>query len=214
MSQQSSGNPALRFGAIFGLGWGVVLIANYYVANVLGVRFTTLATLVISLVVYLVAGMLAAAQTGNVSTGLVAGLWTGLFSSLLDAAGVITILLIDHALVVKLRLAAEQAAQRAAARTGVPPRHIGDGLVIIGEVIGVVFGTLIATAVGLGMGALGGAIGRSRAPAPQAYQESLYPGFPPPAQGQTPGAFPPPPPPGQGSWPRQGPRENPPGQGQ
>ena len=102
-----SGSPALRFGALFGLGWGMLLIANYYLVQVQGARFTTLATLVISLAVYLVAGLLAAAQTGTTSTGLVAGLLAGLFSSLLNAALVMILLLTDHALLEKMRRAGQ-----------------------------------------------------------------------------------------------------------
>jgi hypothetical protein len=186
MSQQSSGGVALRFGALVGLGWGVLLVANYYLVQVQDVRFTTAATLVLSLVVYLVAGILAAARTGAVSTGLLAGLWAGLFSSLLNGVGVVAILLTDHALVEKARQAAQQAAQRVSGAGGhVPP--ITDNLIIVSSVASLVFGAVIATVVGLGLGALGGAIGRSRAPAPQLHQEAPFP------QWQTPGASPPPP---------------------
>jgi len=181
----TSGNSALRIGALFGLGLGVVLIANYFLVQMNGTRLTSLAALVISLAVYLVAGLLAAARTGNVNTGLVAGLWAGLFSSVLNAAGVITLVLADHAVLAKLRLAAQQAAKAAAARTGGPVRTISDGLVIVSVVISLVLGILVATLVGLGLGALGGVIGKSRAPGPQAYREALYPGAPsgPPGQG-------------------------------
>ncbi len=189
MSNTSSGSPALRFGALFGLGWGMLLMANYYLVQVQGVRFTTLATLVISLAVYLVAGLLAAAQTGTTSTGLVAGLWAGLFSSLLNAALVMILLLTDHALLEKVRQAGQNVVHVTANGPGGPTP---DALTLIYTAITLVGGILVATVVGLALGALGGSIGRSigksRAPAPQAYQESMYPGTPPAPPAVTPGA--------------------------
>lgn len=197
MSQQSSGNPALRFGALFGVGWGVLLSINYYFVHVQGLRFTTIAAIVVSLAVYLVAGILAAAQTGNVSTGLVAGLWTGLFSSLLNTVGVIVILLTNHDLIVKARQAAQSTAARAAA--GGQVAHVTDRLIVLLSIFGLVVGMVLATGIGVGMGALGGLIGKSRAPVPQAYQEAMYPGSPPVSPWHVPGASSPLPP-GQGGW--------------
>lgn len=188
-STTSAGSPALRFGALFGLGWGVLLIANYYLVQSLGVSFTTLATLLISLVVYLVAGLLAAAQTGTISTGLVAGLWAGLFSSLLNAVGVMILLLADHPLLEKLRQGGQDFVHVTIA---------GDPTVayLIYTAITLVGGILLATLVGLALGALGGSIGKStcasRGPALQAYQESMYPGIPPAPPAGRPGASSPP----------------------
>jgi hypothetical protein len=189
-STPSSGNPALRFGALFGLGWGVLLIANYYLVQSQGVSFTTLATLVISLAVYLVAGLLASAQTGKISTGLIAGLLAGLFSSLLNAVGVMILLLTDHALLEKVRQAGQNFVHVSAA--GASP----DQLILAYMAIILVLGILVATLVGLALGALGGEVGKSLrkslAPAPGVYQESLYPGTPPAPPAGTPGASSPP----------------------
>jgi hypothetical protein len=235
MSQQSSGSPALRFGALFGVGWGVLLIANFYVSQTQSIRLTGVIALILSLVVYLVPGILASSQTGKVPTGLLAGLFTGLFSALVNLIGVIVILFTDTALVDAIRNQLNQTAQT----VGSPVTYSNSG--VIGIEIGVlVFGLVAAAVVGLGMGALGGVIGKSRAPQPQTpYQESMYPGYPPPPygapgypqypQGQMPGAYPPPPPPGgypppptayppspeqytpgQGNWPTQPPQDNPP----
>jgi hypothetical protein len=200
MARESSSSAALRFGAIFGVGWGVLLTLNYYFVHVQGLRLTSVVALVLSLVVYLVAGILAASRTGLVSTGLLAGLWTGLFSSLVDAVGVIGILLTDHAVVVQMRRAAQSVAARSASGT-VP--NITDRLVIISAILGLILGLIVATAIGLGMGALGGLIGKSRAPELQAYQESMYQGMPPASPWQGPGAPPPPASPSQNPPPRQ-----------
>lgn len=176
MSSQSSGSPALRIGALFGLGWGVLLIANYFLTQVEGVRFTTVASYIIALVVYLVAGILAASQTGLVRTGLLAGLWTGLISSVVNAIGVTIILLTDHALVEQMRQAALHAAQAA----GASAPQLTDQVIILGSVLALVLEIIAATVIGLGVGALGGLIGKSRnsrtpgTAAPQMYQESLY----------------------------------------
>jgi hypothetical protein len=190
MSNTSSGSPALRFGALFGLSWGVLMIANYYLVESQGVSFTTLATLVISLAVYLVAGFLAATQTGKTSTGLVSGLWTGLFSSLLNAIGVMILLLTDHALLEKVRQAGENFIHVTAEGSGGPNL---DEETLIYTAIYLVGGILVATLVGLALGALGGELGESRAPeshapAPLAYQESMYPGIPPALPAGTTGA--------------------------
>jgi hypothetical protein len=177
MSKKSSGSPALRFGALFGLGWGVLLVANYYLVQSQGVSFMTLAALLISLVVYLVAGLLAAAQTGKISTGLVAGLWAALFSSLLNAIGVMILLLADHALLEKVREAGQNIVHVSA--VGASP----DQLILAYTAITLILGLVGATMAGLALGALGGVVGKSteksRAPAPQVYQESTYPGISP-----------------------------------
>jgi hypothetical protein len=204
MSPQSSGSPALRFGALFGLSWGVLLIANYYLVQVHGVRFTTVAVYILSLVIYLVAGMLAAIRTGKVSNGLLAGLWTGLFSSLLNAVGVTILLLADHALVEKIR----QVALNAAKAAGAPGTAITDNVIIASSILALVVGIIVGTLVGLGVGALGGLISKSRGQgpsAPQPYQESLYRGSS-SEQAQTPGAYPPP---GQSGMPPQAPQDTP-----
>jgi hypothetical protein len=185
-SATSSGSPALRFGALFGLGWGVLLIANYYLVQSQGVSFLTLAALLISLVVYLMAALLAAAKTGKTSTGLVAGLWAGLFSSLLNAIGVMVLLLTDHALLEKVRQGGQNIVHVSA--TGASPEQ----LIIAYSAIILILGIVAATLVGLALGALGGvagkSMGESRQPAPQAYRESLYPGVPPVPPASTPGA--------------------------
>ena len=189
-SSPSSGSPALRFGALFGLGWGVLLIANYYLVQNQSASFPTLATLVLSLAVYLVAGLLAAAQTGTTSTGLVAGLWAGLFSSLLNAGLVMILLLTDHALLEKMRRAGQNFVHVTVA--GATP----DAQFLIYAAILLVVGILVATVVGLALGALGGVIGKSigqsHAPAPQVYRESMYPGIPPAPPAGTPGVSSPP----------------------
>jgi hypothetical protein len=173
-STTSSGNPALRFGTLFGLGWGVLLIANYYLVESQSVSFTGLLALVLSLVVYLVAGLLAASQTGNTTTGLVAGLWAGLFSSLLNALGVMILLLADHALLESVRQAGQDFVHVSAA--GASPEQ----LILVYTAITLILGIVAATGVGLALGALGGVVGKSmgqsRTPAPQVYQESMYPG--------------------------------------
>ena len=189
-SSPSSGSPALRFGALFGLGWGVLLIANYYLVQNQSASFPTLATLVLSLAVYLVAGLLAAAQTGTTSTGLVAGLWAGLFSSLLNAALVMILLLTDHALLEKMCRAGQNFVHVTVA--GATP----DAQFLIYAAILLVVGILVATVVGLALGALGGVIGKSigqsRAPALGVYRESMYPGMPPAPPVGTPDASSPP----------------------
>ena len=173
-SSTSSGRPALRFGALFGLGWGVLLVANYYLVQNQSASFPTLATLVLSLAVYLVAGLRAAAQTGTISTGLIAGLLAGLFSSLLNAALVMALLLTDHALLEKLRRAGQNFVHVTVAGA------TSDAQYLIYAAILLVVGILVATVVGLALGALGGVVGKpmakSRAPAPQVYRESMYPG--------------------------------------
>lgn len=199
MPQHTSGSPALRVGALFGLIWGVLLIANYYLVTAQGVRATSIASLVLALVVYLVAGYLAAARTGLVRTGLLAGLWTGFFSSLLNAIGVTVLLLSDPAVVEKIR----QASLRAAQAAGQPVPALTNGLIIASSVVTLVLGLIAATVVGLGVGALGGLIGKSRAPrapASQPYRETLYqsPSSPP----EPPTSAPPPPEPGQRDEPR------------
>lgn len=213
----STGNPALRFGAIFGLTWGVVLVANYYASQQLSIGWSGLAAVVISLLVYLVAGMLAAQQTGKVSTGLVAGLFTGIFSSLINVVGVVVILILNPSIVNKARQVAQQTVQSAGANF-----TYTNSMIIGFAVVGLILGLLLAGGVGLGMGALGGVIGRSRAPQAQVpYQDSMHlgmmpptpygaPGYPQYPQGQMP-AYPPPPGayPPPGGWPQQPPPQSP-----
>jgi hypothetical protein len=186
----SGGSPA--FVALLGLGWGALLIANYYLVQVQAVRFTTLATLVISLAMYPVAGLLAAAQTGAISTGLLAGLWAGLFSSLLNAVGVMIILLTDHTLLERLLRGGQNFVHVSFSGPGSPTVETA---YLIYTAITLVGGILLATLVGLALGALGGSIGESRAPrgpALHVYQESMYPGIPPAPPAGVPGASSPP----------------------
>jgi len=188
-SATSSGSPALRFGALFGLGWGVLLIVNYYLVQSVGVGFLSLAALLISLVVYLVAGLLAAAQTGKTSTGLLAGLWTGLFSSLLNAVGVMILLLADHDLLEKVRQAGQNVVHLSPNGPGGPSP---DQITLLYSATILIVGILVATLFGLALGALGGVAGKStaqaRGPALQSYRESMYQGISPTSPEGTPDA--------------------------
>jgi hypothetical protein len=225
MAQQSSlGSPALRFGALAGVGLGILLIANHLLQSATDAGWTVILTIPISLVVYLIAGMLAAQQTGKVSTGLVAGLFAGLFSSLLNNIVAFILFATNHSAVEQERQMLQQQAQQ----SGVNNLQYTDSLVIVLSAIALTILLVLPVLIGLGMGALGGVIAKSRVPpSPSSYQEMMYPGYPPTPysapgyppypQGPQPGAYPPSPPvayppppemytPGQGNWPQQPPQ--------
>jgi hypothetical protein len=220
MSQQPSQSATFKIGALFGVVWGVILVANGIVSNALNIKWTSIVTIVVSLAIYFLSGMQASQRTAKVSSGLLAGLVTALFSSLIANATSFVLFATNSAKVEQARQAAQQAAQQAGAGQTIT---YSDTAIIALTAGGLVVSLIFATLVGLGIGALGGLAGKARAPISQTgYQESMYQGipstpygapgypqYPQGPQGQMPGAYPPPPPPGQG-WPQQ----PPPGQGQ
>src|SRR5258708_8412927 len=73
-------NPALRYGILWGVIFGFVLIA----ATFLGIiNLGLIVPLVLALVAGLLAGRQAGQKTGRTVTGALSGLWTGLIGSLI-----------------------------------------------------------------------------------------------------------------------------------
>jgi hypothetical protein len=202
---QKSGNPAVRWGLIFG---GIIAVLSLLGD---GLRFATgggesfagagggigilvgVLLFLIGLALFFVAGMFAARDTGRTGTGSIAGLIAGLVGGAIGAIATIIILLTLPASVFQTVTANN------------PGTNIsGDQLhtiFIVGGVIGAVIGLLINAGIGAGVGALGGLAGKGQYRGPvQPYQEAMYQGMP-----MQPGMYPPPPPPpGYPQYPQPG----------
>ncbi|GAC1400606.1 MAG: hypothetical protein NVSMB49_13230 [Ktedonobacteraceae bacterium] len=163
-----SGNPGVQQGIIFGVALGVISIIGNLITIFTrpagGLAFLISAVfLIITLFGYAYAGYRASAITGRVGTGAIAGLIAGLIAGIIGA--ILSFILIFTGV------------------TAVTTGAVSHSFLIVGAIIGVILGLAIALGIGAGLGAIGGAIGKSRAPQGQQYQEPLYQGMPPPAQG-------------------------------
>ncbi len=219
---QRSGNPAVRYGLIFGGIIGVLRLISTAIQYGTGGRrafaestgtfgggrgggalaFACL-SLLIGLAIYFLAGMFAARETGRTGSGAISGLLAAIIGGAIGAV----ISVIAAATVP----AADWYSILSEANTKVNSPSEAKTAAIIVVLILAVVGLLIAAGVGAGVGALGGLAGKGRYNGPvNPYQQSFYqgpqgfsppPGYPPtgyPPQG-TPGSYPPPgnyPPPG------------------
>jgi hypothetical protein len=178
----TTGRPALREGAIFGVSLGVLSLIVSLISGFLGATgvgaILGIVVFVLFLGASLFAGIRASAKTGKVSTGLLAGLFVGLFASIISGIGGI---IYD---IFNLNTLMGQA-NKALQQTGSGIRYTTGSFLAV-TVGGVVLVIVVYLLIGLAIGAIGGAIGRGRAPKPVTpYQESMYPGA-------TLGAYPPP----------------------
>lgn len=191
----TTGRPAIREAAIFGLSLGALSLIVKLLAGFLKLAGVTtifgVVVFILFLVVGVMAGFRAAAKTGKVGSGLLAGLLTGLFFAILSGIGSV---LYD---VLNLNTLISQANKTLTQAGSTLQYTTGSFLAVaIGSAV---LSLVLYLLVGLGVGAIGGAIGRGRAPKSVApYQESMYPGS------AYPGAYPPPMPPGAG-YPQQQP---------
>ncbi|HEX8982833.1 MAG TPA: hypothetical protein VF792_08695 [Ktedonobacterales bacterium] len=233
---ERQGNPAVKWGLIFGVLLIVVELVNVGIEYATGTLTGSAATsggafdstaLVSSLArscivfliqagLYFTAGMMAARQNGRIGSGAIAGLIAGAMGGVVRA-----IVVVPLAMNMNFPVPSNSSMS--------PEQYHG---VIVG---GIIFGAVIGIGVGLGIGAgvaaLGGLVGRSqfeRLHPPQPMMESFYqpmapaPGYPampqpgyPPAPGypqypqypQQPGYSPAPTMPGQEGVPPQNPQQ-------
>jgi hypothetical protein len=214
---QSSGNPAVRWGLIFG---GIIALLSLLS---IGAQFATggassfantggggggnalgalgCVFLLIDLALLFVAGIMAARQNGRTGSGSIAGLIAAALGFLVNTVATIIVLL-------TLPLSAFENAVARNPNANISPTDLRNLTVGVG--IGFfVFLFFAGIGLGAGLGALGGLIGKGqyRGMAPQ-YQEAMYQGMPP--QGgmpMQPGTYPPPsapPPPGYPQYPQPG----------
>ena len=213
---QRSGNPAVRWGLIFG---GIIALLSLLS---IGAQFATGGTsafantsggggnafsvlgclfLLIDLALLFVAGIMAARQNGRTGSGSVAGLIAAALGFLVNTIATIIVLL-------TLPLSAFEDAAARNPNANISPTDLRN--ITVGVGIGFfIFLFFAGIGLGAGLGALGGLIGKGqyRGLAPQ-YQEAMYQGMPP--QGglpMQPGAYPPPsapPPPGYPQYPQPG----------
>jgi hypothetical protein len=202
---QTTGNPALRWGVIFGLSMaglsaisgGAQLIANTSGEAATGGVFSGIGTLLgclfflVNLALLFLAGMLTARQTGTVGTGTISGLVAGIIGGLVG--GLIGILLVAVA------------PSSTYSNSGLDSSQVQSIVLSVG-LLAAIFGTLFYAGLGAGLGALGALAGRESSPASQLYGSGVPymvppPGYPYPLAGYPP---PPPPPPAPPAYPPQG----------
>lgn len=221
--QSSSGNPAVRWGVIFGIILVVVDLLSTGLRYATGGAHSFASTnaaltgvgcifTLIGLAVLFVAGIFAARDTGRVGTGAVAGLIAGVIGGIIAAiVGVIVLATLPANIF-------EEAIRQSASGGTLTPTQVHN-LAQVSRVIayiGTIIGILVEVGLGAGLGALGGLIGKGQYRGPvAAYQSSMYqgmgqmPGQPPaPGYPQQPQGYSPPPPP---QYPQQeNPGTNPP----
>ena len=208
----TTGNPALRWGVIFGAILAVLSILSNVTQSAMGIgslgssagtsRMTGAGLLficlsfLIELGLFFAAGFLAARETGMTRTGTFAGMIAGAIGG--AVGGII-------ALIVLFTRSASYFQQIADSSNGQITAQQAQTIAIVGGIVGAILGLGIAVGIGAGLGALGGLTGRGQHHGPVAsYQESMYqgmgqPGYPPPAgYPQQPQGYPPPPLPPQG----------------
>lgn len=159
-------NPALRYGILWGVIFGFVLIA----ATFLGIiNLGLIVPLVLALVAGLLAGRQAGQKTGRTVTGTLSGLLTGLIGSLILFLLIMILVLVN---VDAIRRSAQQYANS-------HHQHIiyTNSDIIVSYLLN--YGLLIVLGVLLGLagGAIGGMMGRSRwRPPPETdeYQEAMF----------------------------------------
>ena len=159
-------NPALRYGILWGVIFGIVLIA----ATFLGIiNLGLIVPLILALAAGFLAGRQAAQKTGKTVTGTVSGLWTGLIGSLLLSVLVMILILVN---VDAIRHSAQQYANS-------HQQHITytNSDIIVSYLVN--YGLLIASGVlfGLAGGSVGGMMGKSRWRPPsetEEYQEAMF----------------------------------------
>jgi hypothetical protein len=214
---QRSGNPAVRYGLIFGGIIGVLRLIGTVIQYGTGGRrafaasaggagmgrgtiaFTCL-SLLVGLVIYFLAGMFAARETGRTGSGAVSGLIAALIGGAIG-------LLITLIAVLTVPAADWYSVFTSAGAQNVHSPEAAKAGAVIAVMILALVGLLIGVGIGAGVGALGGLAGKGRYSGPvNSYQEAFYQsppqGFsPPPPSGYPPaGGYPPqgsyPPPPG------------------
>jgi hypothetical protein len=210
----STGNPALRWGLIFGAILAALSILSSVVQATLGVGSFSGATatpslagggLVLGCVSFLVelglffgAGFLAARDTGMTRTGTFAGMIAAAIGGVVG--GIVGI-------IVLLTRSADYFQQLAGTSSGQLSAQQLHDIAVVSGIVGAVIGLLIGIGIGAGLGALGGLAGKGQYHGPvAAYQESMYQGmsqpgyppvgYPPPGYPQQPQGYPPQPQPG------------------
>jgi len=159
-------NPALRYGILWGVIFGFVLIA----ATFLGIiNLGLIVPLVLALVAGLLAGRQAGQKTGRTVTGALSGLWTGLIGSLILSLLVLILILVN---VDAIRQSAQQYANS-------HHQHITytNSDIIVGFLENYGFLIVLGVLLGLAGGAVGGMMGRSRWRPPSEtdeYQEAMF----------------------------------------
>lgn len=201
------GNPAVKWGLIFGGALILVAIINFAIEYATGAlntatSTTSLATprlgatlaqgcvvFLIEVALYFLAGMLTARVNGRIGSAAIAGVIAGAMAGVAGA-------------IIAVFTLANRASAVMPPNVNMTPEAYHSFVVTIG-IIGAVFGLLIAIGIGAGIAALGGLVGRSQfaqAHPPQPMLESYYspvapppPGYPAHPQGYppTPGAYPP-----------------------
>ncbi len=201
---QASGNPAVRWGVICGLGIGALSaissgiqlfslsspdLARPGAVSGISLSFSCLVFLA-DLALLFLAGMLTARQTGTVGSGTISGLVAGILGGIVGGIFGLVVLLLS---------------KTSASLTDLGGGTAGAQTLVIGAgIVGVIFRTAFYAGLGAGLGALGALAGRSRSPA-YAGNGPFYPyppaGYPPPGYPYPPAGYPPPPPPPPGYTP-------------
>jgi hypothetical protein len=160
------GNPALRYGIMWGVILGIVLIG----ATFLGISNLSLfVPLILALVAGLLAGRQAGQKTGRIFTGALSGLWTGLIGSLILSLPIMILVLANVD-------AIRQSAQQYANSHNLHVTYTNSDIIVSYLVN---YGLLLVLGVlfGLAGGAVGGMIGRNRWRPPsetEEYQEAMF----------------------------------------
>jgi hypothetical protein len=174
VSTPGSGKTALLFGALFGVGSGIVQILCISFLPSVGY----LLSLLLCAVALLLAGLFASKRTGKVSTGTLAGLWCGLICSVI-VVGVLGLLIFVMTQNPTFMNEVMSRMQDSNLPSSITPQQIvlymGIGMVMLGCVW-----AAVGVGTGAGIGAIGGLIGKSISPVAQYPQQpyAVYPAAP------------------------------------
>ncbi|HET9112006.1 MAG TPA: hypothetical protein VFN78_14345 [Ktedonobacterales bacterium] len=215
------GNPAVKWGLIFGGALILVAVINFAIQYATGALNTATSApslgtprlgaslaqgcvvFLIEVALYFLAGMMTARDNGRVGSAAIAGVIAGAMAGVVGA-------------IIAVFTIATRASAVMPPNVNMTPAAYHSFVVTVG-IIGAVVGLLIAIGIGAGIAALGGLVGRNqfaRAHPAQPMLESYYtpvapppPGYPAHPQGYppAPGAYPPP-------YPSQYPPQSPPQQ--
>jgi hypothetical protein len=204
----STGNPALRWGLIFGAILAALSIlstviqASLSIGSFNGTSGTpalaggglalSCVSFLVELGLFFAAGFLAARETGTTRTGTFAGMIAAVIGGIVGAiVGIIALLTRSAAYFQRI----------ADASNGQVSLQQAHDIAVIGGIIGAIIGLAIGIGIGAGLGALGGLAGKGQyRGSVAAYQESMYqgmgqPGYPPtgypPQPGYPPAGYPP-----------------------
>jgi hypothetical protein len=199
---QRSGNPAVRYGLIFGgilavlslldaaIGRATGSAADYSAGANIGANGLGCLFALVGLGLLGGAGWMTARATGRTGQGAIAGMIAGLLgSAILSTALIVLVLTLPESYYVYV-------ANHTQSSQPITAREVHQIIVIVLLILAVII-ILIAAGVGAGLGALGGLIGKSQYNGPvNPYQQSYYQGmppqgFPPPPAGYPPAGYPP-----------------------